>query len=249
LWQPLNATKRLRHLMCIEEQWLHTQQICNTNQTMRTTRGLSAISIAHPDGSITHQANKTSMEEACLEEAWACFTQANDTPFLTTPLVNKLGLLNCHDDHFDKIASGQYHAPKGTELGAWLLLQNWKWPLEVLDCDLTLSETNHSDGLEKAKEWTASSLSGTHFGHYKAGTHKECINVVHTALLAIPLKTGFSYNRWKKGINIMLEKSPGNFQVDKLQIILLFKVDFNQLNKHVGQVMMHHAEQHSMVTR
>jgi len=35
--------------------------------------------------------------------------------------------------------------------------------------------------------------------------------MVHMALSAIPLKTGFSYNRWKKGINVMLEKSPGNF--------------------------------------
>jgi len=56
-----------------------------------------------------------------------------------------------------------------------------------------------------------SSLSGAHFRHYKAGTHKELINAVHTALLAIPLKIGFSYNRWKKEINVMLEKSLGNF--------------------------------------
>jgi len=62
----------------------------------------------------------------------------------------------------------------------------------------------------------ASILSGTHFGHYKAGTFSELINLIHTALSAIPLKTGYSYHRWIKGINVMLEKSPGNFQVDKL---------------------------------
>jgi len=63
------------------------------------------------------------------------------------------------------------------------------------------------------------SLLGAHFGHYKAGMYSELINSVHMALLAIPLRMGFSYNQWKKGINVMLEKSPGNFQVDKLQII------------------------------
>jgi len=47
----------------------------------------------------------------------------------------------------------------------------------------------------------------------------------------------------------MLEKSPGNFQVNKLQIILLFEVDFNQLNKYIGQEMMHHAEQYRLVAR
>jgi len=90
-------------------------------------------------------------------------------------------------------------------------------------------------GMEKAKEHTASSLSGAHFGHYKSGTFSKLINLIHTALAAILLKTGYSYHQWKKGINIMLEKSPGNFQVDNLRIILLFEADFNQLNKHIRQ--------------
>jgi len=47
----------------------------------------------------------------------------------------------------------------------------------------------------------------------------------------------------------MLEKSPGNFQVNKLQIILLFKADFNQINKYIGQEMMYHAEQYRLVDR
>jgi len=47
----------------------------------------------------------------------------------------------------------------------------------------------------------------------------------------------------------MLEKSPGNFQVDKLQIILLFEAAFNQLNKYIGREMMHHAEQYGLVAR
>jgi len=108
-------------------------------------------------------------------------------------------------------------------------------------------ETLHSNGWKKAKEQTTSSLSGAHFGHYRSGTFSELINLVHTALSAIPLKTGYSYHQWKKGINVMLEKSPGNFQVDKLQIILLFKADFNQLNKHIRWEMMHHAEQYGLV--
>jgi len=45
----------------------------------------------------------------------------------------------------------------------------------------------------------------------------------------------------------MLEKSPGNFQVDKLCIILLFEEDFNQLNKHIRWEMMHHTEQYGLV--
>jgi len=49
-------------------------------------------------------------------------------------------------------------------------------------------------------------LPGDNFGHHKAGTFSNIINSVHT--VAIPLKTGFSYNWWRKGINVMLEISP-----------------------------------------
>jgi len=55
------------------------------------------------------------------------------------------------------------------------------------------------------------------------------------------MKMGISYQQWRKGINIMLEKTPGNFQVDKLRITLLFEADFNQLNKHIASWMPHDA--------
>jgi len=187
------------------------------------------------------------MEAACLEEARARFTQANDTPFLTAPLLQELGLLNCDNPPFDAIATGQYQAPEGTGLGAQLLLQHLKRSTEVPDCPLELMEEVHKEGWTKAKERTTSSPSGAHFGHYKSGTFNDLINAVHTALLVIPLKTSYLYNRWRKGINIMLEKLPGNFQVDKLRIILLFEANFNQLNKYIGHEMMYHAEQYGLM--
>jgi len=92
------------------------------------------------------------MEAACLKEARAHFTQANDTPFLTSLLVEELGLLNCNDKHFEAIANGQYEPPVGTAQGAQLLLQHLKRPPEVPDCNLTLAETTHSEGLKNQKK-------------------------------------------------------------------------------------------------
>jgi len=66
------------------------------------------------------------MEAACLEEARACFMQANNTPFLTVPLLQELGLLNCDKPPFDTIANGLYQALEGTSPGAQLLLQHLK---------------------------------------------------------------------------------------------------------------------------
>jgi len=40
----------------------------------------------------------------------------------------------------------------------------------------------------------------------------------------------------------MLEKSLGNFNVEKLRIILLFEADFNSNNKWIGRAVMRNAE-------
>jgi len=56
------------------------------------------------------------------------------------------------------------------------------------ECCLNLTDTIHSKGWKKAKERTASSLSGAHFGHYKARMFSKLINLIHMALSAIHSK-------------------------------------------------------------
>ncbi len=45
----------------------------------------------------------------------------------------------------------------------------------------------------------------------------------------------------------MIEKKLGNWWVDKLLMILLYKVDFNFLNKKLGRDMPRHAEAYNQV--
>ena len=54
--------------------------------------------------------------------------------------------------------------------------------------------------------------------------------------------TGYSPRRWQQGLNIMIEKKPGEINVTKLRTILLMEVDFNQGNKRLGRQLMRHAE-------
>jgi len=84
--------------------------------------------------------------------------------------------------------------------------------------------------------------SGIHFRDYITGTFNPEILVINATLADIPLQTGFSPDRWRKGLNVLLEKSPGNFNVEKLCIILLFEADFNHNNKWVGRAIMLNAE-------
>jgi len=65
----------------------------------------------------------------------------------------------------------------------------------------------------------------------------------------IPLWMGFLYERWKTGLNIMIEKTTGDFNVEKLWIILLFEVDFNVNNKWVGRAIMYQVEQSQLLAK
>jgi len=81
---------------------------------------------------------------------------------------------------------------------------------------------------------TASLASGIHFGHYMARTFNPKILVVNTMLMDTLLQTHFTCSHWKKGLNVMIEKMVGNFNMEKLRIIFLFEANFNANNKWVG---------------
>jgi len=67
-----------------------------------------------------------------------------------------------------------------------------------------------------------------------AGTFNPDIVLFNATMADLPMRMGYSPRRWREGLNVMLEKIPGNFNVDKLQIILLFEADFNANNTPVG---------------
>jgi hypothetical protein len=84
-------------------------------------------------------------------------------------------------------------------------------------------------------EKTASSFSGRGVHHYKAcaeGSEDGLADIqssIHAAMMTVPLATGFCPERWKKAIDVMLEKIPGVVRSNKLQIIQLLEADLNQV--------------------
>jgi len=104
----------------------------------------------------------------------------------------------------------------------------------------TLSQ--YINGWSRAWESTSSSPLAVHFGHYMVGIQDLAIAKLNWLLATIPLKSGYASARWHRGLNVMLEKSIGNFDMEWLRIILLFKVDCNSNNKWLGWAFMRQAE-------
>jgi hypothetical protein len=84
-------------------------------------------------------------------------------------------------------------------------------------------------------EKTASSFYGRGVHHYKAcaeGSDDRLADIqleIHAAMMTVPLATGLRPERWKKAIDVMLEKIPGVVRSNKLRIIQLLEADLNQV--------------------
>jgi hypothetical protein len=71
---------------------------------------------------------------------------------------------------------------------------------------------------EVVKEKTSSSVSGRHVGHYKAAAQEDTLSQILSMMMSIPYKIGFSPQRWRNIIDVMIEKEPGNPKLHRLRI-------------------------------
>jgi hypothetical protein len=84
-------------------------------------------------------------------------------------------------------------------------------------------------------EKTALSFSGRSVPHYKSCSQikeegvVELLASAHSAMMTVPLDAGFCPERWRKAVNVMLEKIPGNIRTNELRIIQSLEADLNQV--------------------
>jgi hypothetical protein len=99
-------------------------------------------------------------------------------------------------------------------------------------------------------EKMSSSPSGRHLGHYKAIAKSEELSEIWANMMAIPHLAGFSPSRWRKVVDVMLQKSPGNSKIHRLRIVALQESDFNQSNRlALGRPVMHHLEDSLLIPK
>jgi hypothetical protein len=110
-----------------------------------------------------------------------------------------------------------------------------------ISCEIT--KEDFQKYWKKTKERTSSSISGLHYGHYKAAASNDTLSEIHALMTELAVTGASPFARWEKGLSCMLEKKAGVIKVDKLRAILLMEADFNFFNglMFAGR-MMHQAE-------
>ena len=143
-----------------------------------------------------------------------------------------------------------------------LLLKHLKQkaPLDILP--VIIPEVDVAKKFSVWPEKTSTSPSGRHLGHYRALLPREMrknlkaeemeacrqrLESIHSRMINLALKNGRSFRRWKKVVNIMLEKDPGNPKIHRLRVIHLYEADYNLILAIQARKLVHYAEDNKLL--
>ncbi len=101
---------------------------------------------------------------------------------------------------------------------------------------------------KRVGEFTSSSSSGVHYGHYKAAIQDEYITRILAQQLTVVARSGVPPESWSVGLQVMLEKIAGVCLVEKLHAIQLYQADFNCFNYFIfGKTAMDSLTRHGFL--
>lgn len=241
-------TKTASILKCLSEQ----EKIRESYRRIKAATKVSAVreglhTVNAPDGFGARMdcTTKQEVENACLNENARRFREACDTPFLVEPLLRDFGPTG-DTQAADKVLEGTYHPPDSIPEATKKFLANLKLPEGIPEGrESSIPTSGWIEGWKKTKEQTSS--SGRHYGHWKAQAQHNMLSQLNASIVSIAQKSGVVPKCWRTGTNVMLEKSQGIRDVEKMRIILLYDSEFNYSNKTTGRQITEFGTKHGLI--
>ena len=197
---------------------------------------------------------KVDIENVFKAINYAKIRASDDTAFLQTPLRSIFGYRK-DTPADDAVLSGTFQPPPNTDPHAIQLIQGLRQPPQLLPENrsfhprTTITTEDHIRGWRKVKEQTSSGPSGLHFGMFKANTKVTRLADIDASIRSVAYTTGFSYSRWRKGLDVQLLKRSQDYRAEKQRTILLLEADFNMNNRTIGSDAMRAGERANIFTK
>ena len=209
------------------------------------------VQVENADGTVVEYTNQAELEKAIWDNIHRKrFILAEDAPLCSGNLRGEFGY-NAVSPSAVSILAGTYIYPEGFDEATKEILQECariRLTIPKDSVNSTISREVWEAHWRKTKEGTSSSLSGRHFGHYKAGLRSPYISYLQSLHSTLAMKKGIVLNRWAKGLSVMLEKIYGCSLITKLRSILLMEADFNATNKRIfGIEMMENVRRYKLM--
>jgi hypothetical protein len=183
---------------------------------------LNRLDVKTEDGLRRQIFGKAQVEEHLIERNVDQFSHAGATPLGHTDLGRELGHTG-DTPMAEAILDGTFEHESLTDEALAAILQQLRKHSNVQDIiQPIVTEADFKSAFKCVPEKTASSFSSRGVHHYKAcaeGSKYGLADIqlaIHAAMMTIPLATGFCPERWKKAIDVMLEKIPGVVRSNKL---------------------------------
>ena len=177
---------------------------------------------------IIRSSTQVEMEEAIITENSHRFQLACSLPLFHRDILRQIRSFGQNTPAQDMLWQNTELEISDNDLRQFLQLL---YQLEPNPVDVHISTERWRGHWKHSKEKIASSISGLHFGHYKAMSQDCNLSCIKSTLVNLAIKNSIPLSRWLKGVSIMLEKKENLHLVSKLRAILLLEADFNAANK------------------
>jgi hypothetical protein len=190
------------------------------------------------------------------------FGQAEGATFTKPPFSTSLNW-QADPNAANLILEGDYNSTELNNITARLLRHCER----VKELDTIPHQITLADFVSKLKIWsesTSTSPSGRHLGHYKTllkplttedldydedqlNADRGALLSTHLNIINYCLKHGYTMERWKDILNIMILKEPGNTKIHGLRVIHLFEADYNLILSVKWRQQIKHAEERELL--
>lgn len=172
------------------------------------------------------------MLNAIMEANITQYHQAHETPFAQEPLFSLFGP--------DGTTPFAQEFVKGRQISEDILAQmkpETKRILEAYQFPVTSKYTKTMEitssmfisCYKNINEKTSSSIpSSRHVGKYKAALEYPSLVQMYSRMMTMPYTHGFTFDRWRKVVDVVLPKDAGEFKIHRFRIIRLVESDFNE---------------------
>jgi len=188
------------------------------------------------EGEIKEYTVQEDVEQAIQRECKVRFLLAHSAPIMNSLLGEKLRYLS--DEALAKaIITGTYKIPTDLEPATAMILKEiGKLGMKIVNGDnnkIIITPEDFKQFWKKVNKFTSSSMSGVHYGHYKAAIQDPQSTNVLALQLTVIAGSGIPPDSWSVRLQVMLEKIAGVCLVEKLRAIQLYEADFNCYNQFI----------------
>jgi len=182
------------------------------------------------------------VENAIQRECEIRFSLAHSAPIMSMLLGEQLRYLK-DEELARSIITGTFNIPSNLDPATTLILKEiGKMGVKIMNGEgkeIIITPEEFVRFWKRVGEFTSSSSSGVHYGHYKAAIQDITSTGVFALQLTVIACSGIPPESWSVGLQVMLEKIAGVCLVEKLRAIQLYEADFNCYNQFIfGQTAM-----------